>query len=158
MSYDASKGTVRKWYTEDASQVGDLYTTDKNESFVPFTVEFEVAFACAEGGNYRVLYMTKTYEYTTFDQTHDIEFNSADLASQNNITGSNVDGNKLIFPDYSQYNYEDPRIVYIRSTIINNDLEDCYNQILEYIDCEINKKEVTYDKDLIKNHIKKLIS
>ncbi len=42
--------------------------------------------------------------------------------------------------------------------IINNDLEDCYNQISEYIDCEINKKEVTYDKDLIKNHIKKLIS
>ena len=42
--------------------------------------------------------------------------------------------------------------------IINNDLEDCYNQISEYIDCEINKKEVTYDKDLIKSHIKKLIS
>ena len=42
--------------------------------------------------------------------------------------------------------------------IINNDLEDCYNQISEYIDCEINKKEVNYDKDLIKNHIKKLIS
>ena len=42
--------------------------------------------------------------------------------------------------------------------IINNDLEDCYNQISEYIDCEINKKETTYDKDLIKNHIKKLIS
>ena len=42
--------------------------------------------------------------------------------------------------------------------IINNDLEDCYNQISEYIDCEINKKEVSYDKDLIKNHIKKLIS
>ena len=42
--------------------------------------------------------------------------------------------------------------------IINNDLEDCYKQISEYIDCEINKKEVNYDKDLIKNHIKKLIS
>ena len=42
--------------------------------------------------------------------------------------------------------------------IINNDLEDCYNQISEYIDCEINKKEVNYDKDQIKNHIKKLIS
>ena len=42
--------------------------------------------------------------------------------------------------------------------IINNDLEDCYNQISEYIDCEINKKKVTYNKDLIKNHIKKLIS
>ena len=42
--------------------------------------------------------------------------------------------------------------------IINNDLEDCYNQISEYIDCEINKKEVNYDKDLIKNHIQKLIS
>ncbi len=42
--------------------------------------------------------------------------------------------------------------------IINNDLEDCYKQISEYIDCEINEKEVTYDKNLIKNHIKKLIS
>ena len=42
--------------------------------------------------------------------------------------------------------------------IINNDLEDCYKQISEYIDCEINEKEVNYDKDLIKNHIKKLIS
>ena len=42
--------------------------------------------------------------------------------------------------------------------IINNDLEDCYKQISEYIDCEINEKEVSYDKDLIKNHIKKLIS
>ena len=42
--------------------------------------------------------------------------------------------------------------------IINNDLEDCYKQISEYIDCEINQKEITYDKDLIKNHIKKLTS
>ena len=42
--------------------------------------------------------------------------------------------------------------------IINNDLEDCYKQISEYIDCEINEKEVIYNKDLIKNHIKKLIS
>ena len=42
--------------------------------------------------------------------------------------------------------------------IINNDLEDCYKQISEYIDCEINEKEVNYDKDLIRNHIKKLIS
>jgi len=42
--------------------------------------------------------------------------------------------------------------------IINNDLENCYKQISEYIDCEINKKKVIYDKDLIKNHIKNLIS
>ena len=42
--------------------------------------------------------------------------------------------------------------------IINNDLEDCYKQISEYIDCEINKKQVAYDKNLIKSHIKKLIS
>ena len=42
--------------------------------------------------------------------------------------------------------------------IINNDLEDCYNQISEYIDCEINQKEITYDEDFIKNHIKKLTS
>ena len=42
--------------------------------------------------------------------------------------------------------------------IINNNLEICYKQISEYIDCEINQKEIAYDKDLIKNHIKKLIS
>ena len=42
--------------------------------------------------------------------------------------------------------------------IINNDLEVCYKQISNYIDCEISKKKNFYDKDLIKNHIKKLIS
>jgi len=42
--------------------------------------------------------------------------------------------------------------------IINNDLEICYNQISEYIDCEINQKDSTYDVNLIKDHIKKLIS
>ena len=42
--------------------------------------------------------------------------------------------------------------------IINNDLEVCYKQISEYIDCEINQKKITYDKRLIKNHIKKLTS
>ena len=42
--------------------------------------------------------------------------------------------------------------------IINNELEVCYKQISNYIDCEINQKEITYDKDLIKNHIKKLTS
>ncbi len=42
--------------------------------------------------------------------------------------------------------------------IINNDLEVCYNQISNYIDCEINKKKIEYDIDLIKKHIKKLTS
>ena len=42
--------------------------------------------------------------------------------------------------------------------IINNDLEVCYNQISNYIDCEINKKKAIYDIDLIKKHIKKLTS
>ena len=42
--------------------------------------------------------------------------------------------------------------------IINNDLEVCYNQISDYIDCEINQKDSTYDVNLIKDHIKKLIS
>ena len=42
--------------------------------------------------------------------------------------------------------------------IINNDLEVCYNQISDYIDCEINQKDSTYDVNLIKKHIKKLIS
>ena len=42
--------------------------------------------------------------------------------------------------------------------IINNDLEFCYEQIAEYIDCEISKKKNNYDIDFIKKHIKKLIS
>ena len=42
--------------------------------------------------------------------------------------------------------------------IINNNLEVCYKQISEYIDCEISKKKSSYDLNLIKNHIKKLNS
>ncbi len=42
--------------------------------------------------------------------------------------------------------------------IINNDLEACYKQISDYIDCEIKQKDITYNVDPIKDHIKKLIS
>tara|TARA_A100001015_G_scaffold178836_1_gene198794 strand:+ start:106 stop:738 length:633 start_codon:yes stop_codon:yes gene_type:complete len=42
--------------------------------------------------------------------------------------------------------------------IINNDLEVCYKQISEYIDCEISKKKSSYDLNFIKYHIKKLNS
>ena len=42
--------------------------------------------------------------------------------------------------------------------IINNDLEVCYKQISEYIDCEVSNQESNYDIDLIKNHINKLTS
>ena len=42
--------------------------------------------------------------------------------------------------------------------IINSDLEVCYKQISNYIDCEISKKKSTYNVDIIKKHIKKLVS
>ena len=42
--------------------------------------------------------------------------------------------------------------------IINNDLEVCYKQISEHIDRHVNLKKSVYDINLIKNHIKKLIS
>ena len=42
--------------------------------------------------------------------------------------------------------------------IINNDLEVCYKQISEYIDCEIRHKKSTYNLESIKKHIKKLTS
>ncbi len=42
--------------------------------------------------------------------------------------------------------------------IINNDLEVCYKQISDCIDCEINKKKSNYNVDLIKKHILKLTS
>ena len=121
---DSSAGTVRKWYTADQNEVNndpDLYTTDKDEAFVPFKIEFELSFACTNGGNYRVLYMTKTYEWTTFGSSQDIIFRSGDLATQNNITPS---GNRLIFPDYWIYNYQNPRIVYIRAKITNLDTQE----------------------------------
>ena len=41
--------------------------------------------------------------------------------------------------------------------IINNNLENCYEEISNYIDCEISKKKSTYKIDPIKHHIKKLI-
>ena len=40
--------------------------------------------------------------------------------------------------------------------IINNNLEVCYRQISEHIDCEISNKKSDYEIDLIKRHIKKL--
>ena len=42
--------------------------------------------------------------------------------------------------------------------IINNNLENCYEEISNYIDCEKKKKKSTYEIDPIKHHIKKLIS
>ena len=42
--------------------------------------------------------------------------------------------------------------------IINNDLEICYNQISEYIETEIKGGKKYYNKSLIEDHIKKLIS
>ena len=42
--------------------------------------------------------------------------------------------------------------------IVNNDLEVCYNQISELIDCEMNKQKNNYDINIIKTHIKKLTS
>ncbi len=42
--------------------------------------------------------------------------------------------------------------------IINNDLEVCYKQISDYIDCELSKKKISYDINFIKNHINKLTS
>ncbi|MDC3152086.1 guanylate kinase [Candidatus Pelagibacter sp.] len=42
--------------------------------------------------------------------------------------------------------------------IINSDLEVCYKQISEHINNHINFKKSVYDINLIKNHIKKLIS
>ena len=38
--------------------------------------------------------------------------------------------------------------------IINNDLEVCYDQISEYIDCETGNKKNNYNLDSIKKHIK----
>ena len=40
---------------------------------------------------------------------------------------------------------------------INDDLETCYNQIVEIIKAKLNKTIINYDQQFIDNHIKKLI-
>jgi guanylate kinase len=39
---------------------------------------------------------------------------------------------------------------------INNDLETCYNQIVEIIKAKLNQTIINYDQQFIENHIKKL--
>ena len=40
---------------------------------------------------------------------------------------------------------------------INDDLETCYNQIVEIIKAKLNQTIINYDQKFIDNHIKKLI-
>ena len=42
--------------------------------------------------------------------------------------------------------------------VINDDLDDCFNKISNLIDSEIKKSKNDYDKNLIKDHVNKLIS
>ena len=42
--------------------------------------------------------------------------------------------------------------------VINNNLDDCYKKILNLIQAEINDSSKDYDKDFIRNHVKKLMS
>ena len=42
--------------------------------------------------------------------------------------------------------------------VINDNLENCYSEVNNLIESEINKTNNTYDIDLIKNHINQLIS
>tara|TARA_Y100000768_G_scaffold230269_2_gene173855 strand:- start:1607 stop:2239 length:633 start_codon:yes stop_codon:yes gene_type:complete len=42
--------------------------------------------------------------------------------------------------------------------VINNNLDDCYKKILNLIQAEINNSSKDYNKDLIRNHVEKLMS
>ena len=42
--------------------------------------------------------------------------------------------------------------------VINDDLEICYKEIINLIEQKLQKKDKSYDKKLIKEHIKKLIN
>ena len=41
--------------------------------------------------------------------------------------------------------------------VINDDLDNCYNKIVEILDSELNNKLNTYDRSFIENHVKTLI-
>ena len=121
---DPSRGNVRKWYTTSQSQVDsnpDLYTTSPGEAFVPFRVNFTLQFICAGNGNYRILTMRKSEEWSSFSK-YNIDFDSDELARQNGLP---TDGSgRILFPDYflSSNSYDYPRISNIDSEIINLDL------------------------------------
>ncbi len=40
--------------------------------------------------------------------------------------------------------------------VINDDLDNCYNKIVEILDSELNNKSNTYDRSIIENHVKTL--
>ena len=40
--------------------------------------------------------------------------------------------------------------------VINDDLNSCYNKIVEILDSELNNKSNTYDRSIIENHVKTL--
>ena len=40
--------------------------------------------------------------------------------------------------------------------VINDDLNNCYNKIVEILDSEFNNKSNTYDRSIIENHVKTL--
>jgi len=118
---DPNKGTVRKWYTQHQSVVDrepDKYTTNKNEAFVPFRIHFRLGFICEGDGAYRILYSDHYHDWYSFEYK-DIDFDSTELARQNNISR---DGDKLIFPDFSTKTYSQPRIFELKADIYNLDL------------------------------------
>ena len=118
---DPNKGTVRKWYTQYQSVVDrepDKYTTSKGEAFVPFRIHFRLGFICEGNGAYRILYSDHYHDWYNFEYK-DIDFDSQELASQNNLPR---DGDKLIFPDFGTKTYSQPRIFELKSDIYNLDL------------------------------------
>jgi len=42
--------------------------------------------------------------------------------------------------------------------VINDNLQDCFNQICNLIDSEIHNSSYDYDKELIQKHVNKLTS
>ena len=118
---DPNKGNVRRWYTTDQSLADrdDKYTTNKNEAFVPFKINFRLGFICGGDGDYRILYYDKEEYWSNFEYK-DIDFESSELASRNSLP---TDGSgKLIFPDFGSKTYTNPRIFQIKADIYNLDL------------------------------------
>ena len=40
--------------------------------------------------------------------------------------------------------------------VVNDNLETCYNKILQILETELNNKKIQYNRNSIENHIKKL--
>lgn len=96
----------------------DIFTNNKNEAFIPFSVRFRMTIQFDTGGQFRTISAENEYEWRSLTQTNDIIFTAEMFRVQNNIQGDGT--SRLILPDSHSSNYSNPRITEFRALYIKD--------------------------------------